>query len=268
MTTDDIQRDLDALNTSSSDANVPQSEDVQNDIFTASESIQAELPTPEQQAQAIIDRFKVWAAPDFMNPYAVLDSETTDIDGEIIELAIVKINGEVLFNERIRPVGKIQPSAQVVHGITDADVADCQTLDYWWPQIRRLICRHRILVYNRAFDFGCLDRSLTAVRPEYWKGELGATDPYSADYFVLELAQEKADCVMEAYAPLAGHWSAWHGSYSWAKLRDACGQQGVDTNDLKAHNALADAQATIRLIQAVAATSPAKYPWIGREGDA
>lgn len=220
---------------------------------------------PHPDAIALIEQFKSWTRCGYESGYAVLDTETTDLQGEVIELAIIRMDGEVLFNERIRPQGKIQPGAQAVHHITDADLAACHDFAYWWPRIRRLICRYDILVYNLGFDFNALDRSLNIVRPNYYAGAPCATDPYSADYFVLELAQKKAQCVMEAYSPFAGSWSEWHGNYRWAKLMDACQQCGVDNSDLQAHSALGDAMATMRLIRAVAASDPANYPWIGRE---
>lgn len=214
----------------------------------------------------VLAPFKRWAADTGYFGAVVMDSETTDLDGEIIELAIVGLDGRALFDERIRPVGKVSPGAQAVHGISDADLAKCQRIGAHWPRIRRILSQHRVLVYNRDFDFSALYRSLDAAMPGWYKAEEGASDPYSADHLLHQMAHRHAECVMQAYAPIAGLWSEWHGSYRWARLTDACKQRGVDLSDLTAHSALGDAQATVRLIRATASLTPEQLPYIvGRE---
>ena len=226
----------------------------------------------QAEREAVIAPFKRWASScGHLRPqYAILDSETTDLanrGGEIIELAIIDMAGKVLFNERIKPKCSIAPDAAEIHGITDADLKGLPGMAYWWPKVRRLISQYDILVYNKEFDFQALYNSLNAALPEWYKGVEGASDPYSADHWVKEMARKKAECVMEAYAPVAGNWHPYWGNYSWARLRDACAARGVDTSDLKAHSALDDARATLRLIQATAQLTPEQLPWIGREDE-
>lgn len=216
-------------------------------------------------AEATLAQFQAWTA--FAYPgTAVLDTETTDLDGEIIELAIVTVDGEVLFDERIRPRFPISAGAQAVHGITDADLADRPDFVHFWPRIRRLICERQILVYNRDFDFQVLFNSLRAVNPAWYKGDPASGDPYTADYWALTQARQRAQCVMQAYAPLAGHWTDW-GGYRWAKLADACAARGVDLGDVRPHSAVGDALATARLVRACAALEPGDFSWIGREAE-
>ena len=55
-----------------------------------------------------------------------LDTETTGLhnSAEVIELGIVDDDGNVLFDELVRPRGKIDPAAGRVHGITQEMLAD------------------------------------------------------------------------------------------------------------------------------------------------
>lgn len=223
-------------------------------------------------AEAVIEQFRDWAG--FMADAVVLDTETTGLNGEVIELAIVRVrDGEVLFDQRFRPVHPISLGATEIHGLTDADLADCPSFAERWHHIRYLLCRHRTpLIYNRAFDLDALCRSLDNTLPKWWANPDPATsdvrtgDPYSADHWTFAYISDRAKCVMEAYAPLAGNWTDW-GGYRWAKLVDACAARGVETGDLKAHSALGDAMATVRLIQACAELEPEQFPWIGQEDE-
>lgn len=182
---------------------------------------------------------------------AVLDTETTDLHGEVIELGIVDAWGRTLFNERIRPSCRIEPGAQAVHGITDADVQDCPTISAFWPRIRDILGSHRIVIYNKGFDVHRLSDSLDAAMPQWYAHPSG--QGYSDEYKPFQAFCRSAECVMEAYAPIHGCWNDYWGSYRWAKLRDACIERGVQLDDLQAHSALGDALATLRLIQATAA---------------
>lgn len=232
-------------------------------------------PAPASAAE-LIGQFKLWAG--WSGHAVTLDTETTDLDGEVIELAIVRVHdGHVLFDERFRPVHPVTPGAQAVHGITTEELQDCPTIWERWPAIRYALLgsvTQRVLIYNREFDLRALCRSLDLARPEWFANPdpatnwPGAGDPYSADYWTYGRISDRARCVMEAFAPLAGAYSEYHGSYRWARLTDACAQMGVDLSDLRPHSAVGDALATARLIKAVAAADPSRYPWIGREGEA
>lgn len=201
-----------------------------------------------------IERFLDWATDPKL---AVLDTETTGLRGEIIEVGIVDAWGRTLFDERLKPSCPVEAGALAVHGISNADLEGCPTLADVWPRLRQILASHRFVIYNAGFDVPRLADSLDASVPQWFE---------NADDLALykRLAQE-ADCVMEAYAPIYGHWSDWHGSYRWAKLAHACAERRVDVSDLKPHGALDDARATLRLIQATAQLDPATLTWIGQE---
>lgn len=176
--------------------------------------------TLPQQCQQIID-----------NPgrYTVLDCETTDLQGEIIDLAIVGLDGTVLFNELIRPTCKIEEGAMAVHEISEAMVKDARTFKEAWPDISLVLEGKTIITYNAVFDEG---------RFEYTAKVHGITPP------VLEW-----QCLMLAYA---GFWGIQgkYGGFRWQKLKDACEQQGIPFS--QEHRALSDAQAVVKLIQRLA----------------
>lgn len=224
------------------------------------------LPTPEQQAQAVIDRFLDWATDPRL---AVLDTETTGLGpGEqVIEIGMVDLEGRPLMNQRVRPTFPVPAGATAIHGITNEDLKDCPTFDQVWPRLWELLQTHRVVVYNGAFDFNRIADSLNAALPGWYQGDGGPSELLQA-WNALIPPMQRDGCVMEAYAPLHGEWNAWHGSYRWARLSAACAERGVDTSDLKAHSALDDARATLRLIRAAAQLTPEQLPWIGREDEA
>lgn len=67
-----------------------------------------------------------------LNPLFV-DTETTglDADAEIIELAVLDMNGTVLLETLVKPVDAVPPQATAVHGLTDVDLVDAPA----WPDI-------------------------------------------------------------------------------------------------------------------------------------
>ena len=190
-----------------------------------------------------LDPFRRWAE---LPNLAVLDSETTGLHGEIIELAIVDGAGQPLFNERIRPTCPVEPGAQAIHGISDADLEGLPSIAAHWPRLSEIFLNHHLVIYNRNFDLGRLKCSMTAAQPTWM-------DSVSDQYLAWHHLHTTSECVMEAYAPIYGWWNDYHRSYRWAKLTDACATEKVKTDDLDAaHSAVGDCLRTLRLVHAVA----------------
>lgn len=63
----------------------------------------------------------------------ILDTETASLQGGVVELAYLRVDMQLNILEefcvRVNPERPIDPVAQGIHGISDADVADCQTLE-------------------------------------------------------------------------------------------------------------------------------------------
>jgi len=98
--------------------------------------------------------------PTLQDTDLILDTETTGLgrsgEDDVLELAIVDGLGQVLFDQRLRPLSKTSwPEAQQIHGIAPEMVKELGTLGDHWPTVRPLLCDpdRRVWVYNKNFDF-------------------------------------------------------------------------------------------------------------------
>lgn len=110
---------------------------------------------------ALTTRLRTWTLL-HLQRVVVLDTETTDLDGQICELSIVDAHGTILLDTLIRPTCPITPAARAVHGIIDEDLAGAPTLAQLWPMIAWLLHDARIAAYNAPFDRDALIRSCAA----------------------------------------------------------------------------------------------------------
>ena len=148
-----------------------------------------------------------WARTVLADPRAVvLDTETTDLDGEVIEIAVLTMAGEVLLDTLVCPagvLGPISPAATEVHGLTMADVAEAPRFAQLSAQVAALLqSASRIVAWNSAFDYFTLQRTCALAQ-------------------VADLAQptsERWACAMEMYAQWWGDYSDYHGDYRWQPL--------------------------------------------------
>ena len=150
----------------------------------------------------------------------VLDTETTSLSGEPVEIAVVDLAGEVLFNSLIRPKYPVEPGARAVHGITDSELEQAPTLAEAWPDLQRVLAgRTTILTYNADFDesmvAGTARRDGLAPLPQSWH------------------------CLMEMFATWYGQWSSYHEDYKWQPLNGG-------------HRALSDALAALDCLKVMA----------------
>src|SRR5712691_7408321 len=109
----------------------------------------------EELAQHAEDRAEAaeWARKMLADPGAVvLDTETTDLDGEVIEIAILAMQGEVLLESLVCPtggLGPISPAATLVHGLTMADVAEAPTFAQLYAQVAAILhSASRVVAWN------------------------------------------------------------------------------------------------------------------------
>ena len=161
--------------------------------------------------------------------YVVLDTETTGLYGEIIELSIVGIDGNVLFDKLLRPKCEIEKGAMAVHGITEAMVAGARTFADEWTEIQAALADRVLIAYNAEFDKGRLE--------------------HTAKVHGVSLPALKWRCLMLKYAEYWGVPGRYE-YYAWQKLGAACTQQG-DIFE-QAHRSLGDALATASLIRRLA----------------
>ena len=167
----------------------------------------------------------------------VLDTETTGLDSnaEILQIGIVSLEGEELFNSLVKPAkARRWDEAMRVHGIAWSDVKDSPTIGQAAEQLKQIMNGRAVAIYNAEFDTRILWQSIKAD---------GAATPYRW------MRDQDWECVMEAYAEYWGQWNSRYGSFTWQSLANACRQQGVKVVD--AHDALGDAQLTASLIRRI-----------------
>lgn len=114
---------------------------------------------------SIVERMteKLLSKLDFDRPIAVFDLETTGVNtraDRIVEIAIVKVlpNGQhETLAERINPTVPIPPETTAIHGISDADVANCATFNERAQAIFDFLVGCDLAGYNLArFDIPLL----------------------------------------------------------------------------------------------------------------
>lgn len=84
----------------------------------------------------------------------VVDTETTDLDGVVIEIAVVDAcTGQTLLDTLVNPGGvPVGDGARAVHGISDDELAGAPGWADVLPAFLAAVGRRRILAYNAEFD--------------------------------------------------------------------------------------------------------------------
>jgi DNA polymerase III epsilon subunit-like protein len=85
-----------------------------------------------------------------------INCETTDLDGVIVELAIIDAaTGQVLLDTLVNPGGvPVADSARAVHGISDEELAAAPGWADVAPAFLAAVDGRRVLAYNADFDRG------------------------------------------------------------------------------------------------------------------
>lgn len=174
-----------------------------------------------------------WAREMTSDPAVVfLDTETTGLGGtaEVVDLAVVALDGRVVLETLIRPAAAIPPDATAIHGIGDVDVADAPS----WPEVHDALCHvlaeRPVVVYNAAFD-----RRMV--------GQCGARHG-------LSLPALRWECAMLAYAGYREEANGRGRGYRWHKLEQAVLAFGSRPGG---HRAAADALACRAVVIGMAA---------------
>ena len=92
----------------------------------------------------------------------VLDTETTDLDGDILEVAIMTMQGTVLLDTLVHPLGEISPRVQAVQGLTRVNLQEAPTFAHIYAQSSALLAQATCMVaYNAGCDLAALHRTCT-----------------------------------------------------------------------------------------------------------
>ena len=155
--------------------------------------------------------------------FICFDTETTgiDSDAEILSLAIVDQDNNVLFNERFKPIAHTSwDAAQAVHGISPEDVKECLSIYKYRKEIEEIFSQYELIVgYNIDYDFRMLEHDLLI------------------DFRDNKIIHD----VMHLFAPIYGE-KGYYGRYKWKKLEVCANYYNYEFN---AHDALEDVKATI-----------------------
>ena len=166
----------------------------------------------------------------------ILDTETTGLSAasgdQVVELAILGLDGTVHLDTLVRPQHPIPPRASAIHGICDADVAGAPSFAEVYPRLVAAVGGCIVLIYNASFDVQMLEAECE---------RLGLACP---------LPWENTVCIMLLYAEYVGLWSNYWHDYQWLPLEGG-------------HRALADCQAVLGLVRHMAAIPSA--PGISRQ---
>lgn len=151
-----------------------------------------------------------------------LDTETTGLyrkeGAEIVEIALLRDDGEVVINSLVKPKKPIPKNATAIHGITDDMVADAPFFADIRKQVYKILRGQEVVIYNAEYDLQWLPRL------------------YSLS---------NVSCCMLEYAYYYGEYDEYHQSYRWQKLTQAALQIGyVLPPELQPHRALADCYMT------------------------
>ncbi len=174
-------------------------------------------------------------------PLVVFDTETTGLgdDAEIVEIAVIDSNGEILMDELVRPVNPVPPGARAVHGITDATLVNAPTFDALLPTITDLFHGKVVTAYNLDFDLRLLKQSASQRGQEEHLREAWTE-------WTLEA------CIMELYAEFYGSWNHYHHSYDWHSLTAAITGCKVAVEG-PLHRASTDAKGALAVLKHIAA---------------
>lgn len=156
------------------------------------------------------------------NKYVVLDFETTGVnryhDDEVIQVAIINQDEEVLINELCKPKRHFSwPSAQKVHNISPAKVKNKRSFEEYLDIVKEIFDNCEFIVcYNIAFEQGMLEN------------------------YGIDIKKYKFRDPMKDFASIYGE-VGYRGGYKWQSLTTCAKYFGYH---FTAHDALEDVKAT------------------------
>lgn len=186
-----------------------------------------------------------WAA----QKIAVIDFETTGLDplvDRVIEIGIVCFEGGQLTSHKnwlVQPGIPVPEAARAVHNISDEQLADAPRFEQLIPELRAMLEDHLPVAYNAAFDRAFLHAELDRAAVSRKASKHKPVPPAFLDDIVWA---DPLVWVRELYKDEKGH-----------KLTDMAGRLGIALET--AHRASADAEATGRVLLALAARMPGTY---------
>jgi DNA polymerase III epsilon subunit-like protein len=159
-----------------------------------------------------------------------LDTETTGLgnNDEIIELAIIDYNGDVLFNNLIKPSKLIVRNAVNIHGISNDMVNGSKRYSEYLVEINKILKDRLICCYNIEFDMRMITQS-------------------NKIYRYINKDTRDTFCVMKFFAQMNGNFNRKFGDYTNVSLENVAKELKILTGR-QTHRALDDAVITRRCL--------------------
>lgn len=165
-----------------------------------------------------------WARKLLASNPLFLDTETTGLNGYIVQISICDSNGAARLNTLVNPLVPIEPAASAVHHITQDMVAKAPTFRSVSTHLENILRGQTVAVYNLPFDYKVLSRECARIHIPATQGGL-----YGALW----------DDIMLPYAAFIGEPGKYSG-YKWQKL---------PSGD---HSAIGDCRAALAIVNEMA----------------
>ncbi|MFI6816073.1 3'-5' exonuclease [Nonomuraea sp. NPDC050328] len=130
----------------------------------------------------------------------IVDTETTGLDGVVIEIAVIcAATGQTLLDTLVNPGIPVEAGARAVHGITDGELADAPSWAKVAPAFLKAVAGREVLAYNAPFD----------------QGRIRATHRHAGLEVAALPSADRWHCLMEARSVWArvGYWMPLGGGH-------------------------------------------------------
>ena len=181
----------------------------------------------------------MWLRKLYQSDYVVLDTETTGTrrHSQVIEIAVLSKQGNVIFQSLLQPSTSIEPIATSVHGLSWKDVKDAPTFDQIASELYQCLQDKLVLAYNAAFDIRLLFQTARA--------------------FEIPFPRPEVACIMYCYSKVRGERTS-RGQYRRFPLGEAYKhmqmavptvQPGREYSFIQSHRAECDARYLHELVK-------------------
>ncbi|WP_288479229.1 3'-5' exonuclease [uncultured Pseudomonas sp.] len=117
-------------------------------------SLSSSVPRYNAQQGLVREQARRWLEQDVL----VLDTEATGLgeEAQLIEVAVMTLGGRVLLDTLVRPTIAVPREATLIHGLTDADLAQAPRFPEVFARLWPLLQGRTVLAYGMPFDYRLL----------------------------------------------------------------------------------------------------------------
>jgi len=191
-------------------------------------------PAPKPLRQQVIQK-----AREILNLQpVVLDTETTGLGSydEIIEIALVNHQGNVIYESLVRPTIEIPPDSTRINRISNEMVKSSPSWKEVWNQVQPLLSRKPVVIYNSEFDVRLMQQSHRIARI-----------PWTNVFTPV--------CLMKLYAAFLGEWNSYKNDFRFVTLEKAGALSGIQLPN--SHRATDDTLLAYALLKHLASLNEA-----------